>query len=182
MKSFLPILGAVLLMGSGCGGSDSQSIAFAKTQVDGSKLTSTDKDALHYVQTELEQRWIQTDDGWTTEFEQRNLLGQTMPGVPVVQFRQVRRFELLIAPKPVTEAQKLNGTDYRASIQFSDTPMREFRSQSDFSGSAGWALWRDNKPSYGFAVERRKGQWMHSDDSIFDGKRPSPGSVPKDPK
>ena len=75
----------------------------------------------------------------------------------------------------VTEAMKLNGTDYRVTANFKDSPSRFYRIEVDFEGPQGWDNWQEDSIMFTrLAVERRNGTWRVSDSNLFTGIRPGP--------
>lgn len=169
---------------TGCGGgggndaAGSDGIAFQAVSGD-SKLTPADREAAEFVRSKIEACWVHGPDGWTTELQVRNLAGQVVDRVPDLQFHQFREFKFTIAPERITEAQRLNGADYRGVAEFDATPQRFYRNVANFEGPQGWTPWQDGNPAYGsLAVERRNGTWLIQSDEMFDGIKPKPGTVP----
>ena len=170
----LALLGALAL--GGCGESGA-SVNVSGKRADGKKLSALDREAGDFVRSKLESTWVKGSDGWTTELQQVNVFGQVMGGTPDVHFHQIRDFKLSIRPEPVTEAMKLNGTDYRAVAEFERTPERYYREVETWEGPQGWSSWKDSSPGFGgLAVERRNGAWLIQDDQLFAGIKPA--SVP----
>ena len=160
------------------GGSDG--VQVADKRADGTSLSSDDKAAVEFVRSKLAESWVKGPDGWTTQFQQRNLLGQVMPGNPNVLYKQIRDLSFTITADPITDAMKLNGTDYRIEAVFKDSPVRYFQLEGTYEGPAGWGNWKDGTLMFErLAVERRKGQWLISDSDLFNGIRPpDPSQVP----
>lgn len=172
------IVATVCLLG-GCGGS-SDSVQVDEKRTDGKSLTDDDEAAAAFVTSELEKYWVKGSDGWTNQNQQYNVLGQLMPDrQPNELYRQYRTLAFAIAPEPLSESMKLNGTDYRASVQFKDSPSRIYLVQADYANPQGWSNWKDEMLRFrGVAVERRNGKWLLSDDNLFEGVKPDPASVP----
>jgi hypothetical protein len=171
----------MLFCGAGllaCGSEEGGSVVVAKTRPDGSKLSKVDREAADFVRTRIEEHWAKGSEGWTTELQQRNVFGQTMPGIPEILYRQCREMEFMIDPEAVTEAQRLNGADYRAVVEFARTPERVYRTVQTWEGPEGWSSWEDGIPAYALAVERRNGEWLIEEDGIFQGLKPETDSVP----
>ena len=164
--------------GAACGGDEGE-VEAAITHADGSKPTKLDREAASYVRSKIAEHWVEGEGGWTTELQQRNLLGELMPGVPAVRFRQVRALSFTLEPEPLSEAQKLNGVDYRGAVTFAQTAQRDYRTAQTFEGPPGWSTWSDGWPRT-LAVERRSGEWRMQDSEWFDGIPPDAGEVPVD--
>src|SRR5262245_29163143 len=174
-KRFCSLLLACCILG-GCGGANGDDVQVADTRADGSKLTSEDKDAAEFVRGQLAEHWVKNADGWTTEYQNHNIFGQVMEGIPNIQYRQYREMSFTIAPQPLSDATKLNGSDYRAEVAFKNAPVRVYRTEADYEGPKGWSNWRDDYLER-LVVERRNGKWIISDAAYFEGIRPT-GSVP----
>ena len=171
---------AMVCMLAGCGGGSSNSVQVDEKRTDGKSLTDDDEAAAAFVTSELEKYWVKGSDGWTNQNQQYNVLGQLMPDrQPNELYRQYRTLAFAIAPEPLSESMKLNGTDYRASVQFKDSPSRIYLVQADYANPQGWSNWKDEMLRFrGVAVERRNGKWLLSDDNLFEGVKPDPASVP----
>ncbi len=168
------------LLLAACGDSgNGASAAVAPTTKSGAKLSADDRAAADFVLSRINQHWIKGADGWTTRFQVHNIFGEVLPGDPDVLFRQIRDLKFTIEPETVSETQRLNGADYRASVTFEKTSERFYRLVQTFEGPQGWSMWRDAFPSWGIAVERRNGQWLISDDDLWDGVLPEAASVPR---
>jgi hypothetical protein len=159
-----------------CGGEES-SVEASITHADGSKPTADDREATDFVRSKIAEHWVEGSDGWTTELQQKNLFGQVMPGIPAVRFHQVRSVSFTLQPESLTEAQKLNGADYRAQVTFTGTPERHYRTQETYEGPPGWSKWSDGWDRY-LAIERRDGKWLIQDSEWFDGILPSASEIP----
>jgi hypothetical protein len=166
---------------SACGGGSSDGIHVSETRGDGKDLSSDDKAAADFVRSKLAQHWVEAPDGWTTQFQQYNMLGQVMPDQqPNTLYKQVRKLSFTIVPENLTEAMKLNGTDYRVTANFKDSPVRYFHLEASYDAPQGWGNWKDSSMMFTqLAVERRNGQWLVSDSDLFQGIRPDPSSVPR---
>ena len=136
-----------------------------------------DLEAKAFIEGKILEHWVQGPDGWTTEFPLRNMLGQVMPGSPDTPYRQLRDIRFALAAEPLTETQKLNGADYRAAATFESTSERFFHRVEDWQGIQGWSPWSEAYLGT-VAVERRNGQWLTSQDQLFDNLRPEAGDVP----
>ena len=169
--ALLALLGALALVG--CGES-SASVSVSGKRADGTRLSALDREAADFVRSKLESTWVKGSNGWTTELQQVNVFGQVMGGTPDVHFHQLRELELSIRPEPVTEAMKLNGTDYRGVAELERTPERTYRAVETWEGPQGWSDWKDSSPGFGgLAIERRNGQWLIQDDPLFAGIKPA---------
>jgi hypothetical protein len=163
------------LFGSACTKDDDGIVARA---ADKSKLGGTDREAADFVRSKVAEHWVAGDEGWTSQFQLRNVFGAVMPGEPDTKYHQFRKLDITVTPETVTESQKLNGADYRAVVNFERTSERFYRLVETYEGPRGWSLWRDGTPAMLVAVERRNGQWLISDTSLFDGIKPDPAEIP----
>lgn len=163
------LVAALALVAGGCGGDDGGIVARAAGE---SKLSGVDREAADFVRSKVAEHWVQGPDGWTTQYQQRNLFGDVMPGEPELKFHQYRALELTVEPETLSESQKLNGADYRAAISFAKTSERFYRLVDTFEGPRGWSLWSDAIPGMFVAVERRNGRWLISETTLFDGILP----------
>ena len=174
------LLTVVTLAACGSGSSAGGGADSAK-RADGKALSSDEAAAAEFVRAKLAEHWLETPDGWTTQFQQYNVLGELMPGVqPNTLYKQIRQINYTIASDTVTEAMKLNGTDLRVTVKFKDSPARYFRIEADFDAPPGWGNWQDDSLMFaGLAVERRNGAWLVSDSDLFAGIRPDAAAVPR---
>ncbi len=166
---------------SGCGGANGNGVEVSDKRTDGKSLSSDDEAAADFVSAKLAEHWVKGPDGWTTQFQQRNVMGQLMPDrQPNMLYQQVRQLSFTIAPDNVTEAMKLNGTDYRVSANFKKSPVRFYQLEADYQGPQGWSNWEDHwsMTSVQIVVERRNGKWLISDSNLFEGVKPDPASIP----
>lgn len=170
---------AVLLAGLAACGGDGGSGGGSVHRTDGSEPTADDRAAAAFVRSRLDQHWSKLPDGWTTQFEARNVFGQVIAGTPPVLFQQLRQLEFAIEPEGLTEAQRLNGADYRCVAAFRPTPTRYYRPVANWEGPQGWSSWEDGALTLRrLAVERRKGEWLLQDDDLFQGSKPDPSEMP----
>jgi hypothetical protein len=172
----LVLAASLALMTVACGGAaGGGDVQVAETRADGEDLDADDEAASEFLSGKLMEHYVKTGAGWTTQFEQYNVLGQVMPDrVPVELFRQHRELAFTIDRKPLTEAMKLNGTDYRAEATFKDSPVRYYHTEEGYEWPQGWANWQDHRFMFTtIAIERRNGQWLLSDDELFGGIKPT---------
>jgi hypothetical protein len=158
----------------GCGGASGDEMV-ADKRADGTKMSADDNAAAAFLQAKLAEHWVKGPDGWTTQGAVRNVFGQIKPGeIPVILFKQYRVLSFTIAPDTLTDAMKLNGSDYRADAVFKDSPGRYFQTEANYEGPKGWGPWKDNLLMiHRIAIERRNGQWILSDDELFDEEKPT---------
>ena len=175
-KRFCSLLLACWILG-GCGGANGDEVQVAETRSDGAKLTSEDKEAAAFVRGKLAEHWVKSADGWTTQFQAYNVLGELMPGAtPTLLYKQYREMRFTMAPATLTEAMKLNGSDYRAEVAFKSSPVRYYRTEASYDAPQGWSNWKDEYLE-NLAVERRNGKWIISDANYFEGILPT-GPIP----
>ena len=131
--------------------------------------TAADRAATAYIRVAIDSHWVKGPDGWTTQQENSPY------------FRQFREITFTVEREQVSEAQRLNGTDYRGSVHFADTPFRHYGPVGS-EGQYGWSDWQDSNPGTYLAVERRNGQWRFAwrlvDSHLFEGLKPDPARVP----
>jgi hypothetical protein len=156
---------------SSCGGANGED-----ARTDGQKLSSDDKAAADFIRSQLAEHWVKGADGWTTQFQLRNVFGKLVDGNPNVLYKQYRDLSFTLSPATLTEAMKLNGSDYRAEVGFKNSAMRLFRVEADVEGPTGWSNWKDDFLDR-LAVERRNGKWIITDSNLFEGIAPT-GTVP----
>src|SRR5258705_13393204 len=126
---YLLLAGAALF---GCGGASGDDMVSDK-RADGSSMSADDKAAAAFLQARLAEHWVKGPDGWTTQGAVRNVFGQIKPGeTPVILFKQYRVLSFTISPDTLTEAMKLNGSDYRGDAVFKDSPGRYFRTEANY--------------------------------------------------
>ena len=108
------------------------------------------------MRSKVEEHWAKAGDGRTTQFEQHNVFGQAMDGIPTVLYLQYRQLSSTIAPETLTEAMKFNRALYRGAAVFTDAPHRYFQTQANDEGPQGWGNWKDGGLSFKrLAPERR---------------------------
>jgi hypothetical protein len=160
---------------TGCGGASTDDVQVSETRADGQDLSADDEQAADFLRAKLAEHWVKGPDGWTTQYQQYNVLGGVMEGMtPTLLYKQYRQLSFALAPDTVTEAQRLNGADYRGAANFKDSPRRYFQTEATYDGPAGWGNWRDGDLlGASVAVERRNGQWLVSDSDLFAGIKPT---------
>lgn len=147
------------------------------------RMSGTDRDAAAFVRAKLDSHWVKSADGWTTQLQERNVAGEVVPDygiTPNPLYKQYRELTFTVEPEAVTEAQRLNGTDYRGRVSFRKTPLRFYRTEYDGEGPKGWSDWTNNVlynlvPT--LAVERRNGRWLIQNSDLFDGLKPNATSI-----
>jgi len=151
---------------TGCSKHDSRGTAAASgsgsagtgdnTSVDGaaasaSSITGTgDPDAVNYVQTELEKHWLQTPDGWTSEYD--------VPGGGS-QFRQIKGLNFEVVSQKISDQDKLNGIEFRGSFNLPNESDRAWP-DSFASGPARWTRWSKVTEFMAFSVQKKNGEWQ----------------------
>ena len=167
--------------GGGAGGGGGEGGGGANVSPSGGQdagLSADDRAASDFVQRKIDEHWLKLADGWTTQLPKRNVFGETMEGVPEILFLQYREMKFAVRHVPVSEAQKLNGTTYRAEVSFRYTPARQYRAIENLDGPPSWSPWSEDSPASSIAVELRNGKWLITDAEMFVGKKPDPASVP----
>ena len=124
-------------------------------------MSAADHAVTELVRAAIDSHWVKGPDGWTSQYPYMSLL-----------YRQFREIKFTIEPEAVSEAQRLNGTDYRGSIQFANTPYREYPPDDCELCQHVWSDWRDGNPGT-LRIERRGGEWrIETDADLFKGLKP----------
>jgi hypothetical protein len=144
----------------------------------GSAASADDQAAADFIQGKIEEKWVRTTDGWTTQLQRRNMFGEPMEGVPEVLYLQHREMKFNVSPVTLTESQKLNGATYRAEVTFEYVPTRRFHTEKSMAAPPGWSPWDDEQPAGTIAVERRNGKWLTEDLEMFAGRKPDASAIP----
>jgi len=153
--------------GAGGGGSSNTSSGGGAQQ-----LTGLDREAYDFIAARIDEHWLRTADGWTTQFQRMNIGGEVMPGRPDTLYRQLRNITFNVTAVPVSESQRLNGSDYRAEVEFATTALRQFNLVDSGMGPPGWTPWEEHYPST-IAVERRNGKWITTNSEMFEWIKPN---------
>jgi hypothetical protein len=156
---------------SGTGGSSNQSGTGGGASGAGVQLTGLDREAHDFMAAKIDQHWLKTADGWTTQYEKLNLAGEVMPGQPDALYWQLRNISFSVHPRTVSESQRLNGSDYRGEVSFASTSTRNFNLKDVGLGPVGWAPWEDYVIGT-IAIERRNGKWITSETDLFTWIKP----------
>jgi len=137
----------------------------------GAQLTGLDREAYDFMAAKIDQHWLKTADGWTTQYEKLNLAGEVMPGQPDALYWQLRNISFSVHPRTLSETQRLNGSDYRGEVSFASTSTRNFNLKDVGLGPVGWAPWEDYVIGT-IAIERRNGKWIISETDLFTWIKP----------
>jgi len=156
-------------------GLDAQGAPPARRPVAGQ--SANDRAAAVLVRAKLDSHWVRHPDGWITQVQLRTLGGDVVDDeTPDPLYLQYRELTFKVKPEVLSEAQRLNGIDYRCRVSFENTPERVFHPLLPEGWQVhpvGWAEWK-----MGFlgslAVERRNGRWGISDSPLFSGRKPDP--------
>jgi len=169
------ILVSLFSVACGGGASGDDDVQVSETRSDGEDLSDDDEAAAEFLRSELMKYYVKTPDGWTTQMQQYNVLGEVMPDrVPVELFRQHRELSFALSPKPLDESMKLNGVDYRAEARFKDSPVRYYHTEAGYEWPQGWDDWSDGLFAMTVvALERRNGTWLEPNNHLFNGIKPT---------
>ena len=169
------LIALIVLVCTACGGANADGDIGDDKRTDGRPLEASDRAAIDFLDARLGEHFMRGPDGWTTQFQQYNLVGEVMPDrTPELLFKQFRVLKYTVKPDYLTEAMKLNGVDYRAIATFKDSPARTFRTAAGWGEPQGWSQWQDSTLAFTtIAIERRNGAWMTSDSDLFQGIRPT---------
>jgi hypothetical protein len=137
-----------------------------------------DRVAADFVRAKIESYWVKNADGWTTKLHPTTYGGVVDRSAP--EYKQYRNLEFRIEQQALSEAQRLNGIEYRGRAVFQQAPVRFFRSVRDYNAPKGWSDWEDEL-IFPIAVERRNGEWLIEDAQLFKGLKPGTTTVPPRP-
>ena len=138
------------------------------------RMSSADRAAMDFIRASIDSHWVKGPDGWTTQPQDSNPL-----------YTQFQELTFTVKPRQVSEAQRLNGADYRGTVTFKPTPERSYHTSPQ-----GWSDWGDGDPGT-LGVERRNGEWrvwrvigspdvleLTMETNLFKGLKPDPARVP----
>jgi hypothetical protein len=135
-------------------------------------------DAAAAVQEQIDAHWIECSDGWTTAADGKY-------GDSRHQFEQYKALAFTIEEDQLSEADKLNGIEYRGSVEFAKTSARRYFAQPGFAGEfgnvgQGWTQWRDASPM-NLTVGRIKGKWQVEAgwSTLLKDRKPTCDEVPR---
>jgi hypothetical protein len=176
-------LGSALVVGfigvaagqlAGCGGSESAGSGA------GQKVSPLEREAREAAMTEVQKRWRQNGDGWTTA----RVTGSAY--APDRLLRQVREIAVRgVGANDLSEADKLNGFEWAGAVKFKKTTAREagdpgiaFEAMSSLGSGlmrqrGQWTQWVDWEPE-DVQVQKVKGKWQVNDDTwLLRGSMPT---------
>jgi len=104
-------------------------------------------EVVNLVRAELEKHWLKTSDGWISEFPS-SVSSQVI-------FRQIKELKFEVSSDKLSEADKLNGIEFKGACRFQNSVSRSY----DSWGPAKWSDWRDDNLD-GLPVLKEKGQWQ----------------------
>ncbi len=146
--------------------------------------SANDRAAAAWVRAKLDSHWVRLPDGWITRLQLRTLGGDVVVDeLPDPLYLQYRELTFRVEPEVLSEAQRLNGIDYRCSVIFPRTPQRVFHPLAPPGFQVhpeGWSDWAMGFPG-SLAVERRNGRWGISDSDLFRGLKPDAAGLGKLP-
>lgn len=135
-----------------------------------------DAEAVAAVRSELMKRWVQTSDGWISEFPSHvsPFTGQRADAESY--YRQLKSLDFEVQPRDVSDADKLNGLTYRGYVELKSSPMRLFNDPNSFTPKL-WSPWKQSEPAgSSFGVRKVKGQWaVYGDGYPIMGAKPASG-------
>lgn len=180
------ILGVGLLLIAGCNkdsASDSHSSAqsgSASASKGGNEAIpgTGDVDAVTAVRNELMKRWVQTPDGWVSEFPSQVTYLTQQRASAESYYRQRKSLEFEVQPQEVSDADKLNGLEYRGYVELKSTPMRLYNDPNSFKPKQ-WSPWNQSEPAGStFGIRKVKGQWAaYGDGYPIMGTKPSSATL-----
>jgi hypothetical protein len=149
---------------SGGSGSGSPASAIAGTG---------DPDAVNAARIELEKHWMQTPDGWISEYR--------MPGSSFSTFQECKELTFRIEARPISDADKTNGIEFTGHCSFPALTRRQ--SGPDSEKKILWSDWA-NDPIEAFDMQKTNGQWQLSDAGMTygimtSGTKPSESTLSK---
>ena len=186
IHAFAAIVITNMLLLTGCGKetqSNSQSSAHSNdataSKAGSNSISGTgDADAVTAVRNELMKRWVQTSDGWVSEFPSQVTLMTHERAGPESYYRQLKSLDFEVQPRDVSDADKLNGLTYRGYVELKSAPMRVFNDPNSFS-SKQWSPWRQSEPAgSSFGIRKVNGQWaVYGDGYPIMGAKPASGTL-----
>lgn len=137
-----------------------------------------DAEAVTAVRNELLQRWVQTSDGWISEFPSQVSLMTGKRAGPESYYRELKSLDFEVQPRDVSDADKLNGLTYRGYVEMKSSPMRLFNDPNSFTPKQ-WSPWKQSEPAVSsFGVRKVKGQWaVYGDGYPIMGAKPASGTL-----
>ena len=186
VHAFALILATCMLLLAGCGkDSASDSHSSSQSSSDSASNAGTesisgagDAEAVAAVRNELMKRWVQTSDGWISEFPSHvsPFTGQRSDAESY--YRELKSLDFEVQPRDVSDADKLNGLTYRGYVELKSSPMRLFNDPNSFS-TKRWSAWKQSEPAVSsFGVRKVKGQWaVYGDGYPIMGAKPASGTL-----
>jgi hypothetical protein len=184
--SFALILVTGLILVAGCN-KDSASDSRSSSQSSGGSASKAgdeaisgmgDAEAVAVVRSEMMKRWVQTSDGWISEFPSQVSLMTGQRAGPESYYRELKSLDFEVQPQDVSDADKLNGLTYRGYVELKSSPMRFFNDPNSFSPRQ-WSAWKQSEPAVSsFGVRKVKGQWaVYGDGYPIIGAKPASGTL-----
>jgi len=180
------ILVTGLLLLAGCGKdsasdshSSSQSSSGSASKVGNEAIAGMgDAEAVAAVRSEMMKRWVQTPDGWISEFPSQVSLMTGQRAGPESYYRELKSLDFEVQPRDVSDADKLNGLTYRGYVELKSSPMRLFNDPNSFTAKQ-WSPWKQSEPAVSsFGVRKVKGQWaVYGDGYPIMGAKPASGTL-----
>ena len=183
-SALILVTGLLLLVGCGKDSasdshSSSQSSSGSASKVGNEAIAGMgDAEAVAAVRSELMKRWVQTSDGWVSEFPSHVSLMTGQRADAESYYRQLKSLDFEVQPRDVSDADKLNGLTYRGYVELKSAPMRLFNDPNSFS-QRQWSPWKQSEPAgSSFGVRKVKGQWaVYGDGYPIMGAKPTSGTL-----
>lgn len=186
ISSFALILVTGLLLLAGCG-KDSTSDSHSSSQSSSGSASKAgneaisgigDAEAVAAVRSEMMKRWVQTSDGWISEFPSHVSPFNGQRADAESYYRQLKSLDFEVQPRDVSDADKLNGLTYRGYVELKSSPMRLFNDPNSFTPKQ-WSAWKQSEPAVSsFGVRKVKGQWaVYGDGYPIMGAKPGAATL-----
>lgn len=137
-----------------------------------------DAEAVAAVRSEMMKRWVQTADGWISEFPSQVSLMTGQRAGPESYYRELKSLDFEVQTRDVSDADKLNGLTYRGYVELKSSPMRLFNDPNSFTPKQ-WSAWKQSEPAVSsFGVRKVKGRWaVYGDGYPIMGAKPTSGTL-----
>jgi len=175
---------AALLVVAGCGksgsgGASASGGSGAAPSENGNLYGTGDPDAVNAVYAELTQRWVQTPDGWVSEFPQHVYIATGQRADAASFYRQIKELKFDIQQNDLSDADKLNGYEYNGYVQFRGSPIRTYDDPNSMVSNQ-WTSWTqsDEGGAPSFKVYKQNGKWTCDGDCyLIEGTQPSQDTI-----
>jgi hypothetical protein len=110
-----------------------------------------DPDAVNYFRTVIKTHWLQTPDGWISEYGSRG-------GV----FREIKGLDFQVVAQNISEQDKQKGIEFRGSLKLPNATLRDWpdSDSGDFPPPARWTKrWSPVTEFVSYSIQKKNGRW-----------------------